>query len=105
MEREKIEALKREKGLDRVAVVRLDSVAEVVLRPPTRAEWRRFKEQGQDAQRRIGAAEQLVKDCVVHPEAAEFEKLLDRYPGIVDRVENVVADLAGIVEDVHVEKF
>jgi hypothetical protein len=81
-------------------VKRVDTKAgTVVLRKPTRAEYKRFRSLFWDEKRRSDAIEMLVRDCVAFPPKEAFAAMLEDRPGIADRCGNVALELAGIVGD------
>ena len=73
----------------------------LVLRSPTRAEWRKFKALvlSDDVQAQIGAQETLLFDTVVYPSKEEFGAMLDRYPALeADKgVQQAIKELTGQV--------
>jgi hypothetical protein len=69
-----------------------------VVKPPTRAQWKRFRTESQDTAKRATAIETLCLDCVVHPPRAEFEQLLERLPGMAASLAGEIAEIAGTVE-------
>lgn len=75
-----------------------EAETEFVVKPPTRAQWKRFKTEIQDPAKRASAIETLCLDCVVYPARAEFEQLLERAPGIASSLSEEIADIAGVVE-------
>lgn len=71
---------------------------EFVAKPPTRAQWKRFKTEAPETSKRATAIETLCLDCIVHPPRAEFEQLLEKMPGIAASLAGEIAELAGTVE-------
>ena len=73
----------------------------LVLRSPTRVEWRKFKSlvMSDDVQSQISATEMLLFDIVVHPAREDFAALLDQFPGLeVDKgVQLAIKELTGQV--------
>lgn len=57
---------------------------EVVVRPPNRSEWRRFKRALTDDSKKADAAEQLLSDCCVLPSKDELAAMLERRPGLAE---------------------
>ncbi len=74
----------------------------IAVVPPSRAQWRRFRVVGQDEVKRVDALEMLLRDCLVYPEAAAFEALLEARPGLVETFGEQVLELAGA--GVRIEK-
>jgi hypothetical protein len=68
---------------------------DVVATPPTRHQWRRFKGCITDEKKRADAFEVLLRDCVVFPDAAGLEAILDRMPALAETFGDAVAELAG----------
>jgi hypothetical protein len=78
-----IQALKKEHG-DKLSTVSFED-AVLVLRKPTRAEYKRFREEVIDEKKKTAAVPKLVKCLVVYPKAwEEVEAILDEYPGLED---------------------
>lgn len=75
--------------------------AEIVVKAPTRAQWKRFKTETQDVAKRATAIETLCLDCVVHPSRTEFEALLEKYPALAQTFAGEIGELAGAVEKVE----
>ena len=67
----------------------------VIVKAPNRATWKRFRAQVIDESKRVVALEELVRSCVVHPEKAELEVMLDRKPGLVETFGKALGELAG----------
>lgn len=72
---------------------------EVIVRTPNRAQWKRFRAQIGNEKRRDDALELLLRDCVVHPEKADFDAMLDRRPGLAETFGAQVVELAGAVKE------
>lgn len=71
----------------------------VVVRMPDRALWKRFRSHMADERRRIDALENLVRGCVVHPDAPTFDAMLEKKPGLAETFGAAVVDLAGMAQD------
>lgn len=56
--------------------------AEVVVRRPTRIEWKRFQQQCQDESKQFSAGEFLLSSCVVHPSKEAFQAMIEDAPGL-----------------------
>jgi hypothetical protein len=77
---EQIQKFKAEHGEDLYCFN--TEAGDVVLKPPSRAAFKRFVDQ--DAAGKVARSaglETLVRDCVVYPERKDVESILDRYPG------------------------
>lgn len=78
---------------------------QVIVRVPSQAEYQRFLDHAAEKAKRTRAHETLTRSCVVYPEAAEFDRLLERRPGIATVVGDKLTELAGAVEHVEVKKL
>lgn len=72
---------------------------EVVLRKPTRAEYKRFRSQSHNPQMVADAQEVLARCCCVFPSKEAFDALLEDYPGIPEAATPVIKDLLGLSVD------
>jgi hypothetical protein len=57
---------------------------ELVMRRPKKGEYRRYKTELASDRTKVDANENLVRALVIFPDAMTFDKLLDKYPAIVD---------------------
>lgn len=103
MDKELIAKLKAEHG-DDLRMVETDD-AEIVMRPPTRVQWAAFRSMGADKDKRQYAQEDLSRACVVYPSREEFDKLLDKRPGLGDALSDVAAELAVGAEKIVAKKL
>jgi hypothetical protein len=71
---------------------------EIVARLPTSEEWRRLKAMAKDPVKALRANEQLVRDCILYPDAAGLESIAKRHPASIDSFANKLSELAGGVE-------
>jgi hypothetical protein len=78
---EQVAALEAQHG--EIAVLRCPEFA-VVFRKPTRTEHKMFRANVNNPARASDAQEILSKAIVVYPPPAEYEKLLDKFPGVPD---------------------
>jgi hypothetical protein len=67
----------------------------VMVVPPGRSQWRRFKKAITDEAKRADAFEILLRDCVVFPDPQGLEAILDRMPALAETFGDAVAELAG----------
>lgn len=67
----------------------------VVVAPPSRAQWRRFKSMASDDRKRPDALEMILRDCLMHPAAPAFESMLDMRPALIEVFGEQVLELAG----------
>jgi hypothetical protein len=70
---------------------------------PSRSSYKQFKSKGK--QDYSGALEIFVCDSVIHPAPAEFQKLLDRYPGLIDNVAGYLLESIGQSQDAEVKNL
>lgn len=95
--KEKIEEL--EATHKRIAVVRGNGdppAWEIVMRKPTRAEYKMFRAQLTNPAQAPDAQEILVRKCVVYPDAAAFDAMLEDYPAIPEAVGDALRRLIGL---------
>lgn len=76
-----------------------------VMRPASRAEWKRFEEARADETKRHVARENLVRHCVVYPDADGLEAVLDRRPAMIIPLTEKAGEHAGWVAKVEDEKL
>lgn len=67
----------------------------VLVKRPSRADYRKFRHDRMDDKRREFAAEELFEACLVHPELDEFDAVLDRKPALADLFGHVISEIAG----------
>lgn len=77
----------------------------VVVKRPTRPQYKRFKSLATDEKRRVDAGEWLVLECLVHPSREDFQIALERHPGLGDSYAEDVLKIAGVGATVDVKKF
>ncbi|NBW15530.1 MAG: hypothetical protein EBR82_46845 [Caulobacteraceae bacterium] len=98
MEQSKLDEIKAK--YPRVRVVET-AAGTLVLRAPTRVEWRKFKTlvMSDDVNAQVSATETLLFDIVAHPDRTAFGALLDQYPGLeADKgVQQAIKELTGQV--------
>jgi len=100
----KEEVSKLEVDHKRVAhIVGKNGAWEVVLRKPTRAEYKRFRAMAANEMQRADAQETLARSCVVFPPPAAFDALLDDYPAAADACADAMMDLVGLHTDESVK--
>lgn len=61
-----------------------DRSFEVVFRKPTRLEHRQFRSASQNPAKAADAQEALSFQCLIYPDRAAYDALLEKYPGIPD---------------------
>lgn len=57
-----------------------------VFRRPTRGEYKRFRGMANNPAQKPDAAEMIARATVVHPSSGDFDKLLERRPGIPEQL-------------------
>lgn len=77
----------------------------VVVRRPTRAEYKRFRALASDEDRRADAPEALLRNCVVWPDPTALEALLERYPAMGDTFAVELLKIAGSTKDTSSTKL
>lgn len=75
------------------------SGAEIVVKAPGEAEYRKFKRKAGDEKQRANAGEGLIYDCLVFPEAAAFAAIVSDRPALVDTFANTLVELAGLAKE------
>lgn len=75
----------------KICVVETDMGA-VVLRRPNAALFKRFQDQGKFDS---AALDKLMRPCVVYPDGARLDQILDELPATLPRLANAVVELAG----------
>lgn len=72
---------------------------EVVLRAPTRAEYRRCRAATHNPSQMADAQEDLVRQIVVYPSTDDFDRLLEKFPGFCENkeVSEQIARFTGII--------
>ena len=78
----------------------LGDVFDVVVRTPSRQEWKAFKalRANSDENKAAAANEQLLLNCTMFPDPKtnDYNALFDRYPGVIDTLWTQVAQMAGM---------
>ncbi len=80
---------------------------DVLVRPPTRTEWRKSMVMLDDPKTRNDANAWLVAQCVLWPEprGAEFLALAERWPAWVDKISGQLAKLVGTDIEISARKL
>ena len=80
---------------------------QAIAKAPPREQYEFFKTEASHKQagRALAALETLVKGCVVTPDAAGLEKMLDKFPGLVESYGNALIKLAGLTEEATAKKL
>lgn len=70
---------------------------EIVLRRPTRMEYKQFRAMAHDPVKKPEAQEQLAIKCCVYPASREdFSAILDDWPGIPEAASKAIVALTGM---------
>jgi hypothetical protein len=67
-----------------------------LFRRPTRAEYKRYRSKIFDVESRDSATEQLTRACVLYPDPAAFDALLEELPALGETVGAEVLKSAGV---------
>lgn len=73
----------------------------VVVRRPPEPLWRRFRTQMMDPGKKAYAPEQMLLDCIVHPERKTVQAMFTALPGLVETFAGELATLGGAGQDVQ----
>lgn len=69
---------------------------EVVIRKPTRAEYKQYRSQSHNPAQVPDAQEILARKTCVYPEREAFDALLEDWPGIPEAAGNAFKELLGL---------
>ncbi len=89
-----IDQIKSQLGVTLLRSFELAGV-EVVCRAPSEADYKRFKTQVADSDRRATAPDALVYACVVWPGREEFRDMVKVKPGIIESIAGELVEWAG----------
>ena len=78
---------------------------QVIVRPPTRGEYQRFKEMGFDEKKRTKAHETILRSCCVYPTPEELDALLEKRPALATNFGAKVTDIAGLEHEAEAKKL
>ena len=78
---------------------------DVIVRSPSRAEWKRFKAMGADDRRRLDAGETLLWDVLLHPKREILDARFDRAPGLAEVFVAKVLEIAGALTETQHRKL
>jgi hypothetical protein len=92
---EKAEELKAQLRVSQLLELEAPTGEVAYFRPPGGAVWRRFLAQGADERKQEVATENLVRGCLVHPDQASFNALLEDRPGLVQTFGVTLVEHAG----------
>lgn len=70
-----------------------------------KAEYDRYNRALMDEKTRADAFSLLVRTCVVHPEASNFNAWVDKYPAIVTTCISHVLELGGLNAEAEAKKY
>ena len=74
---------------------------EIVVRPPTREEWKRFRKEASDDAKKSDSVEGILRACTVYPDASEVVSMLAKKPALAEKFGKEVLELAAGVEEVE----
>lgn len=77
----------------------------VVVKAPTRAQYNQYRTLMFDPDRRALANQGLLLNCVVDPDRAGMEALLERLPGLAETIGSEIAEIAGLTKQVETKKL
>lgn len=77
----------------------------IVVRPPTRPEYKRFRARSVDVNMRADAVEELTKSVLLYPDRTGFDVILDKKPALADVFGAKVLELAGLTQEAEVKKL
>ena len=79
--------------------------AEIIIRKPTRTEYRKFLRESAETDLRAGAIEDLVRAVVLVPDAQGFGAMLNELPGLCEEFAPHILKLAGLTGKAIVKKL
>ena len=71
----------------------------IVVRVPTRMEWKRFKQQSRDESKQDAAPINLLKSVLLDPDPATLDAWINILPGLEDSFASGVLRLMGATEN------
>lgn len=74
---------------------KFDEEIEIFVKKPSRAEYKRFRAMLVNVEEKADALETLALACVIHPEPADFKKMLNDRPALADKVGGQLSDFCG----------
>jgi hypothetical protein len=80
-----------EHGAGKIATIATE-LGVVIVKRPHPAHYKRFRDKGET---KSADLEQLVRPCLVHPDASRFDQILNEQPATLDRCADQVVTLAG----------
>jgi len=81
------------------------SEEQVIARTPSQAEYQRYLDHVNEKTKRTHAHENLTRSCVVYPDHAELDALLERKPGLMTTFGDKLTELAGSVDACEAKKL
>ncbi len=72
---------------------------EIVLRKPTRAEYKQFRSQNHNDAVKADSQEILIRKLAIYPTVEQLDALLDDYPAIPEACGDALRHLAGLAVD------
>lgn len=68
---------------------------EIIVRPPDRTRFSRFRDLLMDEKKRGAAMEAFVKSCMLYPSPAEYDAATDSKPAVTMKFADKLAEMAG----------
>lgn len=78
---------------------------EIIAKVPGSPEFQAYRDMLNDESKRTRARDQLVRDCILYPDSAGLDTMLEKLPGLGTTFGNKLSELAGAVEDVEAKKL
>lgn len=100
---QQIEALKQDNG--EIFLLTAETGDCIVVKPPTKIQYKRFKDTATNEKKKAYATEDLVRDCLVFPSLEQFNALLEKRPALPDVFGAAVLNIAGGAEEAQVKKL
>jgi hypothetical protein len=75
------------------------------VKMPSQEAYRAFKAQVMDEKKRVYAADNVLRSCVVHPDVKTLNELLSRRPFLTEAFASQLLELAGMNQQVEAKKL
>lgn len=100
--KEQVEGLKAKYG---PLMLVENGVVSILVRTPTRTEFKIFSAAVMDPAKQVFAIEDLGATCVVFPDAKTYDSILDKRPGLAVQVGKAAESLGTGAEEVRTKKL
>jgi hypothetical protein len=77
----------------------------VYARRPSRAEYKRFRADINNEKKQAGAVEMLLSSCILHPNTAAFQAILEEAPGLSETFGEELLKVCGLAVSADSKKF